>query len=252
MVLTLESQGEGFVTWDTMGHSQSVSTEDVRKLLLTYRLWRRRGRSESVGCLWRRQDHLLPFAREHIRASAGGERESLGHPEVTLRTLAWASCRALVSGLCVALRCAQRAVCCVHQASSKTGLRPELSWESCGLCDNSNPRWAPSRLAQNGLKRGVDRSVLVLPLLTPQPPSCRWTAARPSCCYPGCCFCLEFPPSELPRNLSFHTLLTAWCGSGCVPPGTCEGDLAWKEGLFRCNPVKIVTRMRVGPQPWGW
>lgn len=37
-----------------------------------------------------------------------------------------------------------------------------------------------------------------------------------------------------------------------LTPGTCEGDLAWKQGLCRCNHVKMKPyRRRMGPSPVG-
>lgn len=118
MVLTLESQGEGFVTWDMMGHSHSVSTEDGSHFCLRIACGGVGAAMKALGAGGgdRQGPGSSPaLCREHVRASAGGEREGLGRPEVTQRTHARASCRALVSGLCVALRlgsCGVRSVLC--------------------------------------------------------------------------------------------------------------------------------------------
>lgn len=120
MVLTLESQGEGFVTWDMMGHSHSVSTEDGRfTLLLTHRLWRRRGRNESVGCRWRRQSRPRIISCPLQRTCSGFCWRREGGPGPSRGDTA-DTCAGFLPGACLRVvccppaglvRCAQRAVC---------------------------------------------------------------------------------------------------------------------------------------------
>lgn len=201
--------------------------------------WRLRAAVNVWGACGEAGPFSLALCRERVRASAADE-EGLGcrHDAADTRTGFLPAC--LRVACCPAaglLRGAQRAVC--------TG-RPRRQGcaQSCPgravACVTTQTLGGPRPCSDrpDALMGGVDRSAPVLP--PPPPSSCRWAAARPSCCCPGCCFCPEFPPLELPRNLSFHTLLPAWCGLDCVPPGTCEGDRLGKK-VFSDAPVKIVT-----------
>lgn len=140
----------------------------------------------------------------------------------------------------------------VHQASSKTALGAELpqhparrtsSGKSCGLGNNSYSvgTWPPSSDPPGAALIGQPPSC---------PPSCRWSWCAAASMLVPVPFLLPGVPSLEPSMEPFlSTLLPACCELNCVPR---ECGLTWKEGLCRCNPVKIKSCwMMVGPQSSG-
>lgn len=218
------------MAWERMGESHSVPRRTCA--YFPYASWWR-------GKCWVPvADTVAPAARAFIpwpfagcvQASAAAE-EQAGASRDDAEDIGSGFLPALVSGLRV-----RRAVC--------TG-RPRRQGcaQSCPgravACVTAQTLGGPGLLAQIGLMGALIGQRLSC---YPPPPSCRRADARPSV--------VALAPSSLARS-SPQTVPVTLCsppGVGwIVPPGTGEGDPAWKEGLLGHSPVKLVALGEGGP-----